>query len=457
MDTVKKRSILLEVCGNVTFQDVIDSNPILSDLPEILNGLTIDKFKKKITAQRKKHNEALISIPARIDENMLKMPVLDGLALADLREQKAAFESGTGDALARQKIDLKISKFENEFLLAKNADLSEQSKALKAAEKKRYKYVSEKVILVDNFKNKEVSILNIDTRIENMRGKWHVFSEKKFTQRTCHACGQELVGEALESAQRYFNEQKAEELQGINTKGKYLQKKKESLKTDIKDDKEQIEKLDAKITALDSDISDVKKTIAEIERTDITEMEEHKKLISERDNLPVIDTFEAEQIDRKIQMFETAKEVKKRDLELQNEERETAQKIEICDQLLALCETFVKTESGLLENTLNDKFELTKWKLFKHQKNGGVKDICEAVDHEGVPYARNLNQGHKMRIDIDIINTLSQHYGIYMPVFIDHCESVTDIPVMQNQVIYLYKPEITAENKKYYAELRLEK
>jgi predicted ATP-dependent endonuclease of OLD family len=33
MDTSKKRRTLLEVCGNVTFQDVIDSNPHLSDLP----------------------------------------------------------------------------------------------------------------------------------------------------------------------------------------------------------------------------------------------------------------------------------------------------------------------------------------------------------------------------------------------------------------------------------------
>ena len=80
--------------------------------------------------------------------------------------------------------------------------------------------------------------------------------------------------------------------------------------------------------------------------------------------------------------------------------------------------------------------------------NGGVEECCETL-YNGVPYSTGLNTGHKIIVGLDIINTLSEHYGFRPPIFVDNAESVTDLPEMQAQVIRLVKPEIrTATDRK---------
>jgi hypothetical protein len=45
---------------------------------------------------------------------------------------------------------------------------------------------------------------------------------------------------------------------------------------------------------------------------------------------------------------------------------------------------------------------------------------------------------------MDIINTLSEHYGFYPPIFVDNAESITVLPEMTAQVIRL----VVSENDK---------
>src|SRR5690554_3252932 len=63
-----RRKILLEVCGDISDADVIASKPELAELPDILNGRTIEQHRKVVLARRKEINNELERIPVRIDE-----------------------------------------------------------------------------------------------------------------------------------------------------------------------------------------------------------------------------------------------------------------------------------------------------------------------------------------------------------------------------------------------------
>ena len=69
------------------------------------------------------------------------------------------------------------------------------------------------------------------------------------------------------------------------------------------------------------------------------------------------------------------------------------------------------------------------------------------AEYLGVPYIC-LNNGAKINVGIDIINTLSRHYGVTVPLFVDNAESVTRLQACSAQVIRL----VVSENDK---ELRM--
>lgn len=49
--------------------------------------------------------------------------------------------------------------------------------------------------------------------------------------------------------------------------------------------------------------------------------------------------------------------------------------------------------------------------MFAEQINGGLQEVCETT-YKGVPFS-SLNNAARINVGIDIINTLSTHYGIY--------------------------------------------
>ena len=98
-----------------------------------------------------------------------------------------------------------------------------------------------------------------------------------------------------------------------------------------------------------------------------------------------------------------------------------------------------ETKVRLLEDRINNKFKLARFKLFEVQVNGAVVERCDTT-FSGVPYS-NLNNGARINIGLDIINTLAEHFGFSPVVFIDNAESVTDILPTNGQQIRLIVSE----------------
>ena len=98
-----------------------------------------------------------------------------------------------------------------------------------------------------------------------------------------------------------------------------------------------------------------------------------------------------------------------------------------------LIEEFTKIKINEIENSIAENFKLARFKLFEEQINGGLTECCETM-YNDVPFW-SLNNAARINIGLDIINTISKHYDITAPVFIDNAEAVTRFIDCDSQVI----------------------
>ena len=101
-----------------------------------------------------------------------------------------------------------------------------------------------------------------------------------------------------------------------------------------------------------------------------------------------------------------------------------------------LCEDFIRFKAGYIEDGVNRQFRTVHFKLFQPQVNGGLKDCCD-VYVGGGRLGHGLNTGAEYNAGIDVIDVLSKHYGVRVPLFIDGAESVSDPLPIDTQVIRL--------------------
>jgi chromosome segregation ATPase len=86
----------------------------------------------------------------------------------------------------------------------------------------------------------------------------------------------------------------------------------------------------------------------------------------------------------------------------------------------------IKKQYENLENTLNDMFDICKFKLFTTQLNGEIKDDCQLYINN-IPY-ESVNTASKIIVGLDIIDTFSKAKELNMPVWVDNRESILYLP-----------------------------
>lgn len=130
-------------------------------------------------------------------------------------------------------------------------------------------------------------------------------------------------------------------------------------------------------------------------------------------------------------------EIDERIGKLHEEQKEIGQKVADQEQILYLLEEFIRFKLDKVSETINSHFNTVNFKLFEMQLNGGMKDCCECTVN-GVPYS-TLNSGHRIVAGLDIIRSLSELYGVSVPIFVDNAESLNDfnVPDMDTQLILL--------------------
>lgn len=500
MDWQERRQILLDICGDVTDEDVIVSTADLKDLPDylLLNGTTdqwytVDDYRLLAGSQKKQINKQLQEIPNRIDEAQRAIPDLTGVtaeavnaALDSLRAAKSKAEADkaaitdkdTATAeLRRQIADLQARMAEarsthikgeidkNEAtnkeigelkaeIASASQDLAELENALKYAKRDLSNMVSLREKTLAEYER-------------NQKIHWHDEDD------TCQMCGRRMPEDKIDELRANFNQRKSESLAEINERGQRECSKDmiAHLERTIAEKKDYVEGKTDDIMELQAALEAAKRNLREELPFDTTEAGQcfikeiaalrdqeadiaavqHEKLAEYRQKIDALSLQIRDQEEIAAQ-FKLAEIQRTRIAELEAQEKSLASEFESVERGLYLCDLFIKTKVGMLTDRINAKFKSVSFRLFLDQINGGVKEDCEVLvpgaSGRMVPY-RDANNAARINAGLEIIKVLSEHWGISMPVFVDNAESVTKLADMGGQIIRL----IVSENDK---KLRLE-
>lgn len=277
------------------------------------------------------------------------------------------------------------------------------------------------------------------------------FEEKK-------AKAKEDAAERLKTIRESFNNHKVTELNRIASLGTDKKSEIETMKSDIEDAEKKLPELREQETEQIKIKNECIKKLSELpEEADLSTNEDYKALMKKDTDLQSqidsvransIDTSELESKkseleaaleDAKTIIAQAAKnvEVDERIAELQAEQKEIGQKVADQEQMLYLLEEFIRFKLDKVSESINSHFKTVNFKLFEMQLNGGMKDCCECTVN-GVPYS-TLNSGHRIVAGLDIIRSLSELYGVSVPIFVDNAESLNEfnVPDMDAQLILL--------------------
>lgn len=468
-----RRQILLEVCGDISDDDVIASDKALSNLPKILQGRTLDDHLKVIASQRKMINKELEQLPTRIDEVMRGLPDVSGIDPAclpqDLQEtgeaiqakeaEIAKLKTGGGVAAKAKQLD----QLEGEIVKLKAEAHRQMETEIDA---KRQELGPIRLAMMDCKSEIEQAQMDIgtlkgeltrlDAEIPKLRGEWHAVNGQQWDgSETCPTCGQPLPPEEVETTRAAFNRWKASELEQITAKGQALSEKRCDAKRAIERAQEllaelevglqqlkvkegallvAIEELQAasyEVPGLTKKLDQRQKLEAEIEAIKAGGSEAVEKAEAELDELR--STYQRLEADRAL--LHRYSQGQERIDELKAQERDLAAEYEALEEQLYLCEQFTRAKVSLLEDKINSRFEMARFKLFEQQINGALNEVCDTT-YKGVPYS-DMNNAARINTGLDIIRTLSKHYRFSAPIFVDNAEAVVQLLPIDSQVIRL--------------------
>lgn len=482
----ERRKILLEVCGDISDEEVIASDKSLSKLPQILQGHSLDDYRKIITAKRAEINKELDKIPVRIDEATRALPDLTGIATHSLASDIEALKlqiSNKNSEIARiesggevaEKIK-KLREIEAELIQIQSQHRSKYQNEIVEKQKllgqSQDRYLSLENSIWGMKKTIELNIGMLGTlkpKMSLLRQKWHELNDQQFEfeqDDTCPTCGQilpeEKLAEAREKALAAFNLEKAERLEANSTEGKRLKAQADDLQAEIAETEKKIDQAkkdlaqeQAASDCLRKKIESLRQAADDYAGSDVyiqkqQEADALKEVIS---NLKTGSTEAREVIIADINSLEFALETleetqakvkqhdagQKRIEELEEQEHTLAAEFEKLEGELYLCDQFVRSKVNLLEERINSRFRYARFKMFEEQVNGGLQETC-LTTYQGVPYS-DLNHGSKINVGLDVLNTLSKHYGFSAPIWLDNREAITKVIPVQGQLISLVVSE----------------
>lgn len=484
----ERRKLLLEVCGDCPDSEVIASDPRLSELRGILGSRSLDDHRKVIAAQRSKINKELEQIPVRISEVQRNLPDVEGLdkdaaaanlttartALQKKNEELALIENGGEAAQKKQHLaEVGAKLLDTETKHRRQADQA-YSASLRMIEDARAKVTAAERELQthrNNLTDAEDRAGQLEGRLHELRKAFRAATDEEFTHSAdtvCPTCGQALpedqVEEARAKALEQFNLSKSQRIERINADGKELKAVKERADAAAEEARKRAAQLEESLPALRKATldaqADANRLVTASENSSAIKDPDYIKLAAERDKLAAeierLKTGGAAQTEgireeildlqktitgaeRVVSMAVLHDSGTARIEELKADEKRLAAEFEDLERQLYLTEEFLRTKVRLLEDRINSRFELARFRLFEVQVNGALAETCQAM-YNGVPYD-SLNSGARINLGLDLIRTLSQHFRFSAPVWIDGKESVTKLIDMPCQMICLVVSE----------------
>ena len=477
-----RRKLLLEMCGDISDEDVIASHDDLKALTDILSGHSVDDHRKVVASKKAAINKELDILPVRIDEALRGKPEVT----ADPEVLRINIDTLNAD----------IEKLENDKALLQNghsivdkrAELKDVQRKIMAREtelqmeyKKQYSLKSNEydavVAEIHNMtsKLKDVRRRRIDANkeidylqnaVNELSLEFEAINKEAFAidiDTNCPTCGQPLPEDQIKSsrdkAEIIFNKQKSKRLEEINNmiglknnaianiKEKLQELDAEAKNTDGIDAKErrkadlinEIELLKPPVLEDDEVYSDLKAEELMLQMAIDEDNSDHSEEIAELEIKISANKTERMKLEQELNKFAEIKRIDIRVSELEAKQAELSEEKMKLDEASYLMDEFVKAKVNMLEESINARFKLARFKMFNVMLNGNVEECCETT-YKGVPY-RSMNNAARINVGLDIINALTSYFKVSAPVFIDNAEAVTEFVSVNSQTIKLVVDE----------------
>lgn len=475
----EQRTILFEIADDIDTETIIKTNKDFEAIPKILGDHDIETKQKILKDKISQIEKDIKDIPIRINQtesNKQEVPKYDEERYEEIKQEI--------ERLGKERVDVQNGKAEIDL----RNQLADKQAELKRLEDNHEANNENRITSLNNeFNVEEGTVSNLKTQIknnnqqidcENNRRKTLLDKHKEIQSQieevknrqfeykddgVCSCCGQALpadqIEQAKEKALKQFNKNKSQEIEELNNS-------KERVVNDGKQIKPTIEKLESQNNSLQIRVNEAedksKRILNKINQlkassVNVTQTEEYKSVLNDineinnkrkdikttiNDQLVNIDNQITELTQEKVE-FENVKAIESsnkhlddaiRDLRMQ-EDNLLDEKEEYVHQNQVL-KAFITTRVKMLTENVNNKFNIAEFKLFNQLVNGELEETC-VTTVDGVEYSGGLNNAARINVGLDIINTLSQHYKITAPIFIDNAESITDIIPTEAQQIQL--------------------
>lgn len=477
-----RRKLLLEMCGDISDEEVIAEYSELKALTDILSGHSVDDHRKVVAAKKTAINKELDMIPVRIDEALRGKPTID--TPRDVLIQEISLATTTLETLEADKallvnghavVDTRAELRDvQRRLMARESELQMEYKKQSALKSNEYDMV---VSELNNLSSKVEStkhrldtsnrdIQRIESVIDELMHQRQQVNEDAFVMdidEACPTCGQKLPAEqiqaAREKAETKFNLRKSKRLEEINQSIELKQqdienikkrdaglepvetlealiKAKELVKQTITDE---IGQLTAPVLDGDSIYADLKAEEFMLQMKLDESNTDHSEEIADIDKRIATTKEHRFNLETELNKYEEAKRIDTRVAELESQQAELAAEKSKLDEASYLMDEFVMAKVNMLEDVINSRFKLARFKMFNVMLNGNVEECCETT-YKGVPY-RSMNNAARINVGLDIINALTSYFKVNAPVFIDNAEAVTEFVPVNSQTIKLIVDE----------------
>lgn len=470
-----RRATLFDMTGTMSDKEIMAQNSDFAPLLASMGKLNLAEYKAKLSSQKRGLTGVRDDAPTRINECQRNLQDLEGidfeeakrsemLLAAEQEELSAQLISLNSDtALESKRLEIRAAKLERDTLESQNRAHRDMQKASGP----------DVGLLKRNLSGEELNLQSLMTIIENTRrglelydreiqqnrDLWVKVNGEAFAGGACPTCGQMLPFEQLKAATSSFEEEKRLRLADIEQKALRLKEDKQMDIARLSALEKEAEERTKRIDALKEQIQQAQVTTVEVKdldgyaekiavlNTQISALQNEFNTISQS-TCAVRDGIHAKlravndqlKFTRGVIAKESVKDLtEKRIEELKADAKNAAEALESIEAMLYSIEEFTRFKAKFVESSINDMFRFATFRLFREQANGGLEERCDVV-YDGVPFM-GLNNGMKVNVGIDIINALSRHYGVTVPLFVDNAEAVTRLEPCNAQVIRLVVSE----------------
>lgn len=479
----ERRAALFDVAAVAGDKEILASDVRFKPLTEVMKGLSLDDFRRKLTVRRKELNRISNDTPARLDECAKTVTDLCGIDFDALEHQKRQVQARR-TAVQREldqveqdggqmELQNQLSGVRNELGRLENENEAYRLRQQAGSGQEEAAQIRQSINALhaqENRCRKDLEYLRgrqkqLEDEVADFRAKWTAINKEQFLGGVCPTCGQNLPEDKLEASKAAFEQDKSDRKAKVVADAnrakavlKGIQEDAARLEQELAEGLKQAEELNSRLHQLEeapeteiTDMEDYAVRKAELE-AETAELQKKLNTLDEqsaaqrkklRDTLAGLDK-ELDRISGELAKKTALDYAKGRMEELRKGANAAANELNQVDGLLFLCEEFLRYKARFIEESINRRFSLVRFRLFREQINGGLEDCCD-VTVNGIPYATGLNSGARVNAGIDIINTLSRHYDAQVPLFVDNAEGVTRLEQADTQVIRLVVSEADKE------------